>query len=223
MDHGEDFQVQGIPEPWVHHCFEGTHHEWSDTPYKSVGIERGTDTAGIEWLPNGYDPTEHFSSAVRLRGVRLNVFDLAHFAVSRRGREHVYGEVRRALDLRTASGELWGMEYGNGLRRSMATWVCVLEDFIPNRVWDAMACGCVLIANRRPALQRFFREGEHFIGFDAVRFVHDELIPDPEWLIATVRRLREQGDGGMAARAYEAVLPHSYAARAQRMIAKVFP
>lgn len=44
-------------------------------------------------------------------------------------------------------------------------------------------------------------------------------MPDVDWLIETLRRLRRDGDGGMARRAYDAVRnTHSYEARCRAML-----
>jgi glycosyltransferase involved in cell wall biosynthesis len=209
--------------PWAHIDSEGAAMEWSRglTPHRYAEIMCNGADAGVQWLPKAFDADEHwippycasFSGASR-------EYDLVQLASAREARQHIWHTVReRAPDIHTFFGDVWGPLYACAYQNSLATYCCSTLDFVTTRVFEAMAMGCVVIADRNPSTLKLFNDGEHFIGFDPIPGPGGEGMPDPEWLIDTVRRLRREGDGGMAQRAYELVRGRdSYQHRLRRVL-----
>lgn len=221
-DGGEGYRVAHLPPdvPFVHFSTEGSNMGWSIglTPHRYAALMCNGADADVQWLPNAYDTCEHWHSDGALRE-----YDLVQIASARPARKCLWAQLAvAASDLHIRTGDLWGPLYGAAYRHARATWVCTTLDFVSMRVVEAMAMGCVVIADRQPSMSTLFTEGEHFIGYDGVPGPHGENTPDPQWLVDTARQLRRDGDGGMAERAWRAVQPHSYLHRVERVLAEVF-
>lgn len=228
-DGGEGLRLTDIPAdlPWVHLSSEGAAMDWSRglTPHRYANIMCNRPGEGVIWLPNAYDAQEHWIRDEYLRDPTApKAYDLIQAAAPRDARRAVWESVRQtAPDLRTYFGEAWGPIYTTLHQHARATFVCATLDFITTHVLEAMAMGCVVIADRTPSMCSLFTEGEHFIGYDPVPGAGGEGMPDPGWLIETARRLKRDGDGGMALRAHQRVAGvDSYQARAEQVLAEVF-
>lgn len=77
------------------------------------------------------------------------------------------------------------------------------------KMFELLAFRIPLVANRIPALALYFREEEHYLGFDTV----DEAVACVERLLADPVRAQE-----MAVRGRAAVEPHTYDARVQTIL-----
>lgn len=201
---GEDLRLLNAPAPWVHVSTEGDGPImwWSRklTPFRYAEIMSNGADEGVRWLPKSYDALEHYPSW------RQRSIDFVQLASPREARRYIWQYIaQNAPELTLNVGEAWGLAYGDGYRSGRATFCCSSSDFVTTRVFEAMACRCVVIADRTPSMLELFNEHEHFIGFDPVPGPGDEGMPDPAWLIDTLRKLKRDGDSGIANRAYDRV------------------
>ena len=220
IDSGEKLTIQTIPGKWAHLALEGTSLEWSDTPYKFAGLmQHVKHPEGVTWSPGAFDVEEHLPGPPASE----RQFDLVQMAIPYESRKFMAVHVPQiAPDLRCKFGEVWGPEYGDTYRNALATWVGSGQDFVTIRVFEAMAMGCLVIADRTPSIAKLFNEDEHFIGYDPLWNQHGEPYPNPTWLVETIRRIRRDGDGGMAARAQALVWSRdSWKHRAQAILDRV--
>lgn len=190
IDGGEDLQVYGVPIPWAHMSTEGgplTAWGRGLTPHRYSEIMCNGQDADVRWLPKAFDEIDH----VFRDGHRE--YDLVQLASAREARRYVWEQVRlRAPDLSCVFGDIWGPMYSAAYQNATATYTCSTVDFVTNRVFEAMAMGCVVIADRTSAMLSMFEDSKHFVGFDPIKLPQfGEGIPDPEWLIETVRHLRD--------------------------------
>lgn len=77
------------------------------------------------------------------------------------------------------------------------------------KVFELLALGIPMVANRIPALDLYFREGEHYLGFNCL----DEAVACVERLLADPAKAQD-----MAARGRAAVEPHTYDARIRTIL-----
>lgn len=205
--------------PWAHIDSEGSNMAWSrdKTPHRYAEIMCNGCDDGVRWLPKAFDKEEH----AHVIGGAFREYDLVQLASAREARQYIWQYVRHhAPDLHTFFGDVWGPLYACAYQNSRATYCCSTLDFVTTRVFEAMAMGCVVIADRNPSMLQLFKDGEHFIGFDPVPGPGGEGMPDPEWLIDTVRRLCQRHDDDMTMRAYELVRSRdSYQHRMRRVLA----
>lgn len=221
IDQGEDLRVWNIPIKWVHLAIEGTHLEWSYAPYKFASLmQHVTNPVGVTWLPSGFDPEEHLPGPP----ASGRWYDLVQIAIPYESRKFMANHLPQiAPDLHFQFGEIWGPEYGKAYRDSLATWVGSGQDFITIRVFEAMAMGTLVFADRTASIAKLFREGEHFIGYDPLWNEEHSPYPNPQWLVDELRRIRRDGDGGMAERAKQLVWGRdSWTHRAQTILDTVF-
>lgn len=233
-DGGEGLQVTGVPDDvrLVHLSSEGVGWRDAQTPHRYANIMRADMDGSVAWLPNAFDLLEHPPRTMPVMHIGERElsdgdgreYDLVQLASSRDARRFIWDRVlRTAPDLHCLFGDIWGPSYAAAYQHALATFTCSTQDFVTTRVFEAMACGCVVIADRTKAMASLFTEDEHFIGYDRVDGPGGEGMPDPDWLIETVRQIRRDGDGGMAKRVYALVASRdSYAHRAQRILDDVF-
>lgn len=203
IDHGEMTTVWNLPHPWVHWSFEGPNLGWSNTQYKYAGIlTQVGDVDNVSWLPGGFDAEEHDPRPIP----QWREYDLVQAGAVHASRGITWNYVTaNAKDLNCVFGQFWGPLYAQIYRHGLATWVDTGVDFIKLRVFEAMALGCVVISPRNYAMLSLFNEDEHFIGYEPIIGPKGEPMPEPSFLIDTARRLRRDGDGGMAERAQRLV------------------
>ncbi len=226
-DGGEAYPIEDPPMSWVHLSSEGARMAWSRdlTPFRYSEIMCNGCDDGVTWLPKAYDVREHWMRDEFLRDPAApKAYDLVQLATPRDARRALWrGVTEAAPDLCTLFGEIWGPAYAAAYQHARMTVVCSTLDFVTSRVFEAMAMGCVVAADRTTAMAALFTEDEHYIGYDPIPGPGGEGMPDPQWLIDTARRLKRDGDGGMAMRAHQAVAgTHSYQERARRVLKDVF-
>lgn len=191
IDGGQDLRVSGIPGPWVHISTEGTNMEWSDTPYKYAEIMRAGNPPEVKWLPKAFD---YYDAP---RQTEEKIYDLVQLASPRAARTYLWEYItKNAPDLNCLFGEIWGPVYHQAYRFARCTFVASGVDFVTNRVFEAMAAGCVVIADRTPSMLSLFEpagdsDHEHFVDYTAIEGPGGEAMPDPDWLITKVRELKE--------------------------------
>jgi glycosyltransferase involved in cell wall biosynthesis len=191
IDGGEGVQVHGIPDPWIHVAIEGVNLGWSKTPHKFAQIPCNNRQPGVTWLPPGFDVEEHY------RDNRVPCYDLGQIAANRMSRKFVWAEVQRlAPDLHCLFRDgLWGWPYAEAHRNMRATFACAGMEFVTMRVMEAMAMGCIVLADRSERMRELFEPGVHYIEFESIKHKDcDERIPDPKWLVEQAWRIRDYGE-----------------------------
>lgn len=215
IEGGEDLRVYDAPVPFAHISTEGTNLDWSRPRYKAAEILcNGADPRTVKWLPKAADPSPLLSWP--------REYDLVQLASAREARVHLWQTVQQqAPDLHTFFGDIWGPVYDCAYRNALCTYVCSSIDFVTTRVFEGMAAGCVVIADRTPSIQALFKDGVHFIGYDPVPGPGGEGMPDPAWLIDTVRYLKAHPEvaAEMGRRAWHEVNErHLYVHRVQAVL-----
>jgi glycosyltransferase involved in cell wall biosynthesis len=222
VDGGEHLKIHNIPDhlPWAHISTEGSMMDWSigKTPHRYAEIMCNGVDDGVKWLPKAFDRHE-MNNTIPLA---IRDYDLVQFASARDGRRMVWEEVpRKAPDLHTQFGDIWGPLYWHALENARTTWVCSSIDFVTTRVFEAMANGCLVIADRTPSMSQLFEEGVHYLAYDDVPGPGGEGIPNVDWLIEQVRHIKKRAVEyePMRAAAYEEVVKHhSYEHRILRVL-----
>lgn len=238
-DQGEHLVVPDIPAGvrWVHYSAEGVAMDWSrgQTPYRYASIMCNGADDGVTWLPNGYDPVVH---PLHPDPGMPREYDLIQVAAPRPGRQWLWKQLYPlAPDLHIYTGEFYGPLYAAAHHNARAAWVCATYDFITMHTFEAMAMGCIVLADRHPipnpghppppiaysnALTKLFTEGEHFIGYDSLQGPDWERVPDPRWLIEMAREIKAGQYAHIAPAARAAVARHRYQDRAAQVLAEVF-
>lgn len=215
-DGGGRLQIDGIPNPWLHHAIEGTGLHWSNTPYKSAALMCNvTNPAGITYIPSGYDVEWHTAPDL----TEPREYDFTHIATPRASRLRMWQLLMQRSDIKPVLGEIWGSLYNEAYKHSTCTLSCATANFVTMRVWESMAMGCILLSDELPAVREFFDESQ-VLFFNSVPATPDgERMPDPLWLADTIRRLRDNLAEARRIReaAYEAVRPHSWLERTKAM------
>lgn len=223
VDAGERFVIEMEDESLVRAfwSFEGLGLAASTAPLKYVAIRAQAD-APAPWLPTGFDPSWVQPGPPWAE----RTYDLVQVSSLKDARQWTTTRVARQANpklVNTFFGEVWGPPYYEFLRHARLTWVDPVVPFVPARVWDAMAAGCVVLFPAPAAvdMRELFTPGLHYLEYDPVR-VGNEFAPDPELVISLAtesagnRRLEE-----IQQAAYAAVQPHTWRARAERIVADV--
>lgn len=227
VEGGDDLRVTGFPCPWAHISTEGTNYQWHNDAPKYAEIMcndvRRLGLTNVEWLPKAYDHDQLCTSQSSVFAARE--YDLVQLASARQSRLRVWGPVQQmAPDLHCVFGDLWGPMYDCAYRNSNSTYVCATQSFVTTRVFEAMAMGCVVLADRNPATLELFDEGEHLIGYTPEIGSDGEGSPNLEWLIDTVRKLRRDKiwRDRVAANAYNLVSQkHCYTHRLETVLKRL--
>lgn len=200
--HGKNFIVGTDP-----HCLDYSEaRQWADlflcmqTPYMK---------SGDEWLPYAYDPTCHFSDPTPVeklcdagfvgapydnRMALVKAIDAAGMTVLVTGYGPAYEEAR---------------QYYQKMRVGL-NWSS-LQDTTA-RVFEIMAMQMCLVTNRTPDLEKIgFVEGRDYLGFDDV----DEAVRQVQYALSSDPPVRDR----IALGGYNAVRPHTWDARVERILA----
>jgi len=95
--------------------------------------------------------------------------------------------------------------------RVAISWSSLLD--LPARVWEGMGMALPVLTNRLPDLNKFFVEGEHYLGFETVQEAEEKFI----WAIENYEKAKEIGE-----KAHQLVSSeHTYDARIQFLLEKV--
>lgn len=208
----------------VTHVFwslEGPGLSQDHAPLKYVAI-RAQQDAPAHWLPTGFDPLYVGDG----RAWQMRAYDLIQVSTVKSARYWVEQRVMPCLDSWGCTGwmgEVWGPPYWAFYRDARLTWVDPVVPFIPTRVWDAMAAGCVVGFPRNAAhdMHDLFTPGVHYLEYDPVP-IAEEYAPDPKWLQHWMRGSADNaGLQAIAVQAQEVVQGHTWRARAERIVADV--
>lgn len=222
VEGGEDLRCVGIPagQRWAHISTEGVNLTWHSAAPKFAEImcNGAAKLSDVTWLPKAFDIYESAHAPQTHRE-----YDLVQIASMRDSRLRFWDRVNReAMDLHTIFGDMWGPLYNHAYKNSLSTYTCSTLDFVTTRVFEAMSMGCVVIADRTPSMLSLFEDGVDFIGYTPEIGPDREGTPPFQWFVETVRKLRRDGDGGMASRAMEKVWArHSYRDRIETVLASI--
>ena len=227
LEGGEDLRVIDVPSdvPFVHQSTEVLHMEWSRlvTPHRYVNFTcNGFAPPDVKWLPYGFDTDDAGGAYIPMRS---REYDCAQVGSARQSRVLIWDHLRRAKDVHCwFSGSLWGPAHFALYRNARSTFCNQTHDFACPRVFDAMGMGCLLISDRVPSIMSLFEDGKHFVGYDRVMMPGGEGIPDPDWILDTVRRCRREPDwaSGIAQAARElAWAKHTYTNRVAEVLGAI--
>ena len=177
--------------PLVHISSEGSDMQWSRgvTPHRYAEIMCNGADADVQWLPKAFPAISITPSF----GCDERAYDVVQLASQRHSRvQFALAMWKHASDLHSVFGDIWGPLYREGYRHAIATWVCSNQDFVTSRVFEAMAAGCIVFADRMPSMLALFEDGVDFIGYEPVVGDDGEGAPDVPWFADQVRRLRRE-------------------------------
>lgn len=238
LEGGENLRILDVPRDisFVHQSVEGAHMDWSRgiTPHRYVNFtHQGHREPDVTWLPYGFDRDEvrGFAMLESLSNVPPHLpmadreYDCVQIGSPRPARAWLWEQLRKPKDVHCwFSPHLWGPAHFALYRNARSTFCNQTQDFLCPRVFDAMAMGCLLFSDRVPALLELFGDGEHVVGYDAVKWQDGESLPDPDWMIEHIRRCRREP--AWAAKIAEAGqrlvwAKHSYEHRVEKVLKAV--
>ncbi len=159
--------------------------------------------AGEEFLPYAYDPEIHYPMDSEKE------YDACMLGLQYPQRSALVNRLRaKGLNVKYEIGIAYD-EYREEYNKSKValSWSSNLDT--PTRVYEALAMKVALVCNRTQDLENFFVEGEHYLGFDTLEEAERQVL-----LLLSDEEKRTQ----IAEEGYKAVLPHSWDARAEKLL-----
>lgn len=160
-----------------------------------------------EWLPCAYDEKQHYDKGLARPGEVVIVganygprFELVEFL---RG---------RGVDVLATTGPIYE-EYNALYNMAKIALVKSVKGDLAMRVFENMAQGCLVVADRAPDIAKAgFVDGVHYLGYDSPAECH-----------AAISWARHNWGAAQAiiANAKQAVKPHTWEARARRILEAV--
>ena len=117
---------------------------------------------GDIFLPYGYDPEIHFPEE------KEKIYDACLIGLHYETRDKLVARLRsRGLNVYYSIGEIYSDYRHKYCESKIAlSWSSLLDT--PARVFESMAMGLPLVANRTPDLMHMFQDGVHYLGFDTL-------------------------------------------------------
>ena len=135
------------------------------------------------FLPYAFDPTLHYPMSISKE------YDCCLIGLHYQQRDALVNRLRdHGISVYYSIGEIYDenrIAYGKA--KIALSW-STLND-VPARVYEAMGMGMPLVTNRLPDLDLFFKEGEHYLGFNDVSEAERQV----RYFLENPERAREIG------------------------------